>query len=130
MLVDDYLKAGIAAGQLVLPESQQQKGSYAELMSIAIVGDWMKQRYQGDWYVLVKNECDDLFPQLPHTTRYCRIMKNLEGIFADLALVIGMQASGLMRIDSMPLPICKGIPWKRLRAMTQAASGHSSMGNG
>ncbi len=65
MLVDDYLKAGIAAGRFSLPESPQQKGSYAELMSIAIVGDWMKQRYVGDWYSLVKYEYDDPFPELP-----------------------------------------------------------------
>lgn len=128
VLVDDYLKAGTKAGRFSLPQSSQQKGSYAELMSIAIVGDWLKQRYSGDWYQLVRYEYDDLFPELPDLTRYYRVLKNLERIFADLALVIGMQASGLHIIDSMPLPICKGIRWQRLRAMTEAASGHCSMG--
>jgi hypothetical protein len=128
VLVDDYLKAGICAGRFVLPESKQQKGSYAELMTIGIVGDWMKQRYAGDWYVLVKQEYDDLFPQLPDSTRYYRILKNLERIFADMALVIGMQGSGMLILDSMPLPICKGVRWKRLRAMTEAASGRYSLG--
>lgn len=128
VLVDDYLKAGIAAGRFSLPQSPQQKGSYAELMSIAIVGDWLKQRFVGDWYQLVKYEYNDLFPELPDLTRYYRVLKNLERIFADLALVIGMQASGIHIIDSMPLPICKGIRWKRLRAMTEAASGRCSMG--
>lgn len=128
VLVDDYLKAGEKAGRFSLPQSPQQKGSYAELMCIAVVGDWLKQRYVGDWYWVVKQEYDDLFPILPDLTRYYRVLKNLERIFADLALVIGMQASGLHIVDSMPLPICKGIRWKRPRAMTEAASGRCSMG--
>lgn len=128
VLVDDYLKAGIRAGRFELPQSPQQKGSYAELMCIAIVGDWLKQRYVGDWYCLVKREYADLFPRLPDSTRYYRILRNLERVFADLALVVGMQRSGVHVLDSLPLPICKNIRWRRPRAMSQAASGKHGSG--
>lgn len=39
VLIDDYLKAGQSIDHFQLPQSEQQKGSYAELMTIALVGD-------------------------------------------------------------------------------------------
>jgi hypothetical protein len=97
-------------------------------MSIALVGEWMKQRFVGDWFNFVKHEYAYLFPVLPDDTRYYRILKNLERIFADLALISANFCSGFYVVDSMPLPICKGVRWKRRRAMTEAASGRYSLG--
>lgn len=54
VVVDDYLKAGVAQGRFVLPESPQQKGSYSELMTIALVGDLLNQADVGLWFNLVR----------------------------------------------------------------------------
>ena len=68
VLVDDYLKIGVQQGRFVLPESPQQKGSYSELMNIALVGDvlgktapsgparLLNQADVGLWFNLVKRE--------------------------------------------------------------------------
>ena len=70
VLVDDYLKTGVQQGRFVLPESKQQKGSYSELMTIALVGDLLNQANVGLWFNLVKREYCGLFPLLPDDTRY------------------------------------------------------------
>lgn len=56
VVIDDYLKAGQRAGRFELPQSEQQKGSYAELMTIALVGDLLNQADVGLWFNLVKGE--------------------------------------------------------------------------
>ncbi len=55
VLVDDYLKAAEAGGHLELPCSEQQKGSYSELMTIALVGDLLNQADTGLWFSVVKS---------------------------------------------------------------------------
>lgn len=131
VLVDDYLKSSVSAGHFSLPQQEKQKGSYAELMTIALVGELLKQAYSGDWFDLVKVEYQKLFPVLPQRTRYYRIMVNLERVFADFALRFPPQqvlSDASYIIDSKPLPICKGARWGRSRAMTEADSGRSSLG--
>ena len=88
VLVDDYLKTGVQQGRFTLPQSKQQKGSYSELMTIALVGDLLNQADVGLWFKLVKREYKDLFPVLPDDTRYYRILNKLERIWADLALAL------------------------------------------
>lgn len=127
VLVDDYLKASLHAGHFKLPQAENQKGSCAELMTIALVGELRSQAYVGDWFEFVKVEYAALFPVLPHRTRYYRLLKKLERIFADFALRFS-KGDYLHVIDSKPLPICKGVRWKRPRAMTEASSGRSSLG--
>jgi transposase len=127
VMVDDYLNASVQAGHFKLPEAANQKGSYAELMTIALVGELRCQAYVGGWFEFVKVEYAALFPVLPHRTRYYRVLKKLERIFADFALRFS-KGDTLHVIDSKPLPICKGVRWKRPRAMTEATSGRSSLG--
>ena len=43
VLVDDYLKSSLLAGRFSLPVADSQKGSYAELMTIALVGELRSQ---------------------------------------------------------------------------------------
>ena len=86
VLVDDYLLASVATGTFTLPQQDDQKGSYSELMTIALVGELLKQPYAGNWYELIKVEYASLFPVLPDRTRYHRILNKLERIFADFAL--------------------------------------------
>ncbi len=81
-----------------------QKGSYAELMTIALVGELRSQDHVGEWFDLVKVEYAALFPSLPHRTRYYRVLKQLERIFAAFALRFA-GADTLHVIDSKPLPI-------------------------
>jgi transposase len=127
VMVDDYLKSSVEVGRFMLPSAHNQKGSYAELMTIALVGELRTQSHVGEWFDLVKVEYRALFPELPHRTRYYRILKSLERIFADFALRFS-GGDTLHVIDSKPLPICKGIRWKRPRAMTEATSGRGSLG--
>ncbi len=114
-------------------------GRNLELMTIALVGELRSQHHVGDWFELIKVEYRALFPELPHRTRYYRILKSLERIFADFALRFS-RGDMLHIIDSKPLPIvldktappgpvrCKGIRWKRPHAMSEATSGRSSLG--
>lgn len=111
VMVDDYLKRSVEVGRFSLPTAENQKGSYAELMTIALVGELRSQDHVGDWFDSVKVEYAALFPLLPHRTRYYRVMKQLERIFADFALRFSV-ADTLHVIDSKPLPICKGVRWK------------------
>lgn len=48
VLVDDYLKVSKQAGYFKLPQSSSQKGSYTELIIIALVGELMElSRFKG-----------------------------------------------------------------------------------
>jgi hypothetical protein len=72
-LIDDYLKAAQPISYLQLPQSEQQKGSYAELM----IGDLLNQADVGLWFHLVRREYQALFPVLPDNTRYYySVLKN------------------------------------------------------
>jgi hypothetical protein len=131
VFVDDYLIALEREGVCELPKMDNQKGSYSEIMTIALVGELLKQRYLGDWFDFVKVEYRQLFPKLPDRTRFYRIQNNLERIYADFALRFPTQLDGELEsyiIDSKALAICKGARWDRPRAMTEASSGYSSMG--
>ena len=113
VLVDDYLKAAEAGGSLSLSRSEQQKGSYSELMTIALVGDLLNQTDVGLWFNLVKREYKELFPVLPDESRYYRVLNNLERIWADFALFLTAQHELLAySVDSKPLPDID--PLKRL----------------
>ena len=127
VLVDDYLKSSVQVGRFSLPLAENQKGSYAELMTISLVGELRSQSHVGDWFDFVKVEYAALFPVLPHRTRYYRILKQLERIFGDFALHF-TAADTLYVIDAKPLPICKGVRWNRPRAMTEATSGRGGLG--
>ena len=96
-------------------------------MTIALVGELRSQDHVGNWFDSVKVEYAALFPELPHRTRYYRVLKRLERIFADFALRFA-RSDTLHVIDSKPLPICKGVRWKRPRAMTEATSGRGGLG--
>ena len=106
VMVDDYLKRSVEVGHFSLSTAENQKGSYAELMTIALVGKLRSQGHVGDWFDSVKVEYAELFPEPPHRIRYYRILKRLERIFADFALRF-TGADTLHVIDSKPLPICK-----------------------
>lgn len=129
MLVDDYLKAAQAHGRFELPHSAQQKGSYSELMTIALVGDLLNQADVGLWFGLVKGEYSELFPELPEETRYYRVLNNLERIWADFALFLTSQHEVIAySVDSKPLPVCKFNRHKRPRSMTEATVGYATQG--
>ena len=122
VLVDDYLQASERLGRFRLPKKANQKSSYAELLTIVLVGEILQHKNQGLWYLLVQREYAQLFPDLPHLTRFYRVSRNFERIYADLALLIA-QHNGVYLIDSKPLPICKGVRYARDREMSQASSG-------
>lgn len=129
IVIDDYLKAAQGIGYLELPQSEQQKGSYAELMTIALVGDLLNQADVGLWFNLVKREYQPLFPVLPDDTRYYRVLKNLERVWADFALCLTAHHEVVAYpIDSKPLPICKFKRHNRPRTMTEATTGFSTQG--
>ena len=122
VLVDDYLKASVSQGRFSLPEKPNQKGSYSERFTIVLVGEILQQKNQGLWYLLVQSEYKELFPTLPELSRFYRIGRNFERLYADFALLIA-QHDGVYLIDSKPVPICKGVRHKRERRMTEAVQG-------
>ena len=122
VLVDDYMKAAQRLGCLSLPKKGNQKASYAELMTIVLVGEMLQQKNQGLWYLLVQREYQLLFPDLPHLSRFYRVSRNFERIYTYLAILIA-QPNGVYLIDSKPLPICKGVRYLRQRGTSEATSG-------
>lgn len=116
-------------GRFVRPKSAQQKGSYAELMTIALVGDLLNQADVGLYFNLVKSEYKYLFPALPDDTRYYRVLNKLERLWADLALALTAHHAPLAyTVDSKPLPVCTYKRHRRPRAMTEATVGFSTQG--
>ena len=105
-------------------------GGIAELMTIALVGELIHQAHSGTWFLLVRNAYKHLFQKLPDITRYYRIMRNLERIWADLALCLAntVEDDTTYSIDSKPIPICNLKRSSFVRAMTEAIYGFSSMG--
>jgi hypothetical protein len=122
--IDDYLKAAARSGLFTLPNEPHQKGTYAEIMTIGLVGDLLGAASQQKWVAQVRFTYRALFPCLPDRTRYLRIQLNLERIYADLALRLPQSDDDTVYvIDSKPLPICAGVRYRRPRAMSEAASG-------
>lgn len=127
--VDDYFQAAARSGLFRLPEEPHQKASYSELLTIGLVGELLAQPSQRHWYALVQDVFSDLFPVLPHRTRYLRVQVNFERIYADLALRLPhFDDRTVYAIDSKPLVHCVGGRFKRPRAMSEAASGHGGHG--
>ena len=122
--IDDYLKAAARSGLFTLPNEPHQKGTYAEIMTIGLVGDLLGAASQQKWVAQVRFTYRALFPCLPDRTRYLRIQLNLERIYADLALRLPHPDDDTVYvIDSKPLPICGGARYRRPRVMSEAASG-------
>jgi hypothetical protein len=129
-VVDDYIKTSLLSGRFILPNKDQQKASYSELMTIALVGELLRQKSSEAWYFRVKQDYKHFFPSLPERSRYHRILKNLERIWADFALCLANQADEdtTFATDSKPLPICKDKRRYQPRAMTEATRGFSTSG--
>ena len=123
--VDDWLKAN--QDRLKLPKQPAQVASYAELFTIALVGELQAQPFESVWYKLVKTNHKDAFPNLPDYSRYHRILRNAEALFAELALSVLSADDEVRLIDSKPLPVAKGkrSRWAKCLAAT---TGFSTMG--
>lgn len=127
--IDDYLKAADLSGLFVLPKEPHQKGTYAEIMTIALVGELLGEASQQKWLAQVRFTYRPLFPELPDRTRYLRIQLNLERSYADLALRFPhFDDETVYIIDSKPLVYCAGARYTRPRAMSEAASGRGGHG--
>lgn len=107
VIIDDYLKTSVQHARFTLPVSPRQKTSYAELMTIALVGESLDQADAGAWFAIVKRDHADAFPNLPDVTRYYRITRNLERVWADLALCLAntVEDDTVYVVDSKPIPI-------------------------
>jgi Transposase DDE domain len=130
VLIDDYLKTSVQHARFTLPASNKQKASYAEIMTISALGELLGQADAGAWFLLVKRDHTDLFPSLPDVTRYYRVARNLERVWADLALCLAniVEDDTVYVVDSKPIPVCKGARFKHPRAMSEAARGFSTLG--
>jgi len=129
-VVEDYIKLSLKIGRFNLPSAHNQKASYAEITSIALVGELLREAHSEHWFVHVKLVYAHLFKALPHVTRYHRVLKNLERVMADFALCLANtnDDSTTYVIDSKPLPICRYKRRAHPRVETQAASGYATMG--
>ena len=141
-VVDDYLKQSLEANRFSLPQSNSQKASYAEILTIAFVGEILNQAKSGIWYLIAKHQFGYLFKKLPDVTRfltikctcghgrYYRILRNLERVMADFALCLANSVDDetTYSTDSKPIPVCHMKRNKFPRAMTEASKGYGTMG--
>ena len=120
--IDDWLKPY----QDLLPQQPAQKATYSELLTIAVVGEILAQPYESTWYWIVNQLFRELFPKLPHYSRYHRILRNAERLVAELALSV-LPENRVHLIDSKPLPVAKGKRsfWSKF---PEARKGFSTMG--
>ncbi len=126
--IDDWLKPY----QDLLPRQSAQKASYSELLTIAVVGEILAQPFESNWYWIVNQLFSELFPRLPHYSRYHRILRNAERLLAELALSV-LGDSRIHLIDSKPLPVAnpkspplgKRSSWSKF---PEARKGFSTMG--
>ena len=91
-----------------------------------MVGEILAQPYESTWYWIVNQLFGELFPRLPHYSRYHRILRNAERLVAELAFsVLGDDQVHL--IDSKPLPVAKGkrSSWSKF---PEARKGFGTMG--
>lgn len=126
VLVDDWLKENEL--RFTLPKQRSQVASYGELFTIAIVGELVAQPYESIWYWLVGQSYRHLFPKLPEYSRYHRVVRNAEKLWADLALAMLEGSTGKFKIiDAKPLPVVKGkrADWAKC---LEASKGFSTMG--
>ena len=123
--VDDWLKAN--EQRFNLPQQATQVASYSELFTVSLVGEMMSQPYESVWYWLVQQTHRDLFPYLPEYSRYHRVVRSAEKLWAELARSALTHSDLPKLIDSKPLPIAKGKrqTWAKL---PEACYGFSTMG--
>ena len=127
VLVDDWLKEN--ESPFALPQQRTQVASYSELFTVAIVGELVAQPYESIWYWLVGQSYRTLFPKLPDYSRYHRIVRNAEKLWAALApeLVRSLPEAELKIVDAKPLPVAKGKRAETCKCLT-ASKGFSTMG--
>lgn len=126
ILVDDWLKAN--EERFSLPKQRSQIASYSELFTIAIVGELVAQPYESVWYWLVGQSYRNLFPQLPEYSRYHRVVRNAEKLWAELAVKLaGSSTEAFKIVDAKPLPIAKGKRAEWAKCL-EASKGFSTMG--
>lgn len=126
VLVDDWLKEN--EERFSLPKQCSQVAAYSELFTIAIVGEIMAQPYESVWYWLVRQSYRNLFPQLPEYSRYHRVVRNAERLWAELAVELVRDSAGAFKIvDAKPLAVAKGkrAGWAKC---LEASKGFSTMG--
>lgn len=126
VLVDDWLKENEL--RFALPKQRSQIASYSELFTIALVGEVVSQPYESVWYWLVGQSYRSLFPKLPEYSRYYRVTRNAEKLWAELALELVGESLGAFKIlDAKPLPIAKGKRAEWAKCL-EASKGFSTMG--
>ena len=68
-VVDDYIKQSLESQRFNLPRSETQKATYAELMTIAFVGEFLNQPESGTWFLMIKYQFGSLFGMIPELAR-------------------------------------------------------------
>lgn len=126
VLVDDWLKEN--EERFALPKQPRQVASYSELFTIALVGELVAQPYESVWYWLVGQSYRRLFPKLPDYSRYHRVVRNAEKLWAALALeLVETSANPLKIVDAKALPVAKGKRADGAKCLA-ASKGFSTMG--
>lgn len=127
VFVDDWLKDN--ESHFALPKQRTQVASYSELFTVAIVGELVAQPYESVWYWLVGQSYRKLFPRLPEYSRYHRVVRNAEKVWAALALelVRSLPEAELKIVDAKPLPVAKGKQAETCKCL-EASKGFSTMG--
>ena len=77
---------------------------------------------------LVAQSYQKLFPKLPEYSRYHRVIRNAEKLWAELAVELVRDSVGAFKIvDAKPLPVAKGKQAEGSKCL-EASKGFSTMG--
>jgi hypothetical protein len=105
--VDDELKALQAQG-IGLPRKQKhQKATLAELLTLAIFL-LLQGQDLAKGYLAAKSTLKAYFPQLPHLTRFYRVLQKAHRLLAHLALRLSGGEGHLQVVDLKPIPLAHG----------------------
>ena len=110
-----------------MPVQSSQVASHSEAFTVSLVGEMMTQPCESLWYWLVQQSYRELFPHLAEYSRFHRVLRNAEKLWAELARSVVMNSKLPKLIDSKPLPVAKGKrqTWAKL---PEARYGFSTMG--
>lgn len=126
VMVDDWIKEN--EQRVRLPKQARQVACYSEVFTIALVGELLAQPYESIWYWIVKHSFRELFAKLPEYSRYHRIVRNAEKLWAELAVALAKRLSEPTKlIDAKPLAIAKGKRHQWAKC-PEAEKGFSTMG--
>ena len=127
-LIDDWMHARFGGSNAPRKRRGPRPDEFAdsETLTILLVGELCQVRRERAWLRQVRANHRDLFPYLPHDSRFCRraqaVRELLRPLRASLLSWAGEDVQPLRLLDSFPMPLCACY---RIRQSNQPVSGSS-----